>query len=527
MAYKHLYVALLCLLGTAGSASAISEGKATPVSEIRVTMFADMRSSLPGVNRDAFSDDVLVQIIEPLVVHRHDLTIAPMAAERYSISDDLKTYSFVLRQDLVFHNGVPVTAAHFKATWEKMLDPQTGFQCLPFYNGKMGARIENISVDGPYTLTFHLDKPSSVFLEQLAYVQCPVGALHPASWDKDGNWIKPIATGPFKLKEWKKGRYVLLEKHEAYVPRSDTPSGLAGRKEALVDRLRFLIISDQMAAKAALVSGQVDLVMSLAPISALELRHNKRVKVLDSDGLIRRPLLIQTDDPLLSDVRIRRAIAHALDLKTFASIASLDHAGHNPSTLPASSPNHTAVHKKPYTYDPELARSLLKEAGYQGEEITLKTTKVEQAIFDSAMIAEAMLRQAGFNIRVEVLEMASLLGSYFDGDYQIMAFEYSPRFTAFMNYQSMIGDKAANPNRWGDMTARNLLIDASSTDDPAEQQAIYDAIHTRMMDEVPVINLYNAPIVEAISNRIEGYMPWPGSKPRLWNVGIKTAEKAR
>lgn len=489
--------------------------------EIRIAMFGNMRSSEPGVKRDAFTDDVMIQIVEPLVTHRADLSIAPMTAEAYSVSKDLTEYSFTLRAGLTYHNGAPVSAQHAVAVWEKMLAPETGFQCLNFYNGQVGAKVLSVTAPDDRTLTIKLDRPSSVFLEKLAYVQCPIPLLHPDSWDEDGNWIKPISTGPYKLGEWRKGQYVILERHDSYIPRQDAASGLAGRKVPYAKRLNFITISDQMAAKAALNSGQVDILMSLAPITALEMRTSNRANVLDSPGLSRRTILMQTDDPLLSDKRIRQAIAHAIDLKTFAEVATLDLTTPNPSTMPAGDFNYTTTHGRIYDYDLEKSKRLLKEAGYNGEVITLHTTRVEQAFFDIAMIAEAMLKKAGINIEVKVVEMASLLGAYFDGNYQLMAFEYSPRMTAFMNYSSMIGDKKRNPSRWQDAKAQALLNQIATTADPLKRKKLFEDIHRRMMAEAPLVNIYNAPVIDVISKRIEGYKPWIGSKLRMWNVRLK------
>jgi peptide/nickel transport system substrate-binding protein len=391
---------------------------------------------------------------------------------------------------------------------------------LPFYNGKIGAKIVSIKTQGERGIVFKLDQPSSVFLEKLAYIQCPVTVLHPDSWDSAGNWVKPIATGPYKFSEWKKGRYILLKKFGDYVPRQDQASGLAGKKIAHADQIRFMIISDLMATKAALASGQVDLAGSLAPITALDIKHNKRVKAMELAGLTRRAVLIQTDDTLLNDIRIRQAIAYAFDMKTFTKIASLGIATANPSVIPSNTQHHTDLHSKGYPFDLAKSRELLKQANYQGEEIVIKTTRVEQAYFDSAMISEAMLKKAGLNIKIEVMEMAALLGDYFDGNYQLMAFEYTPRMTAFMNYHTLIGDKKTNPNRWGNKQARALLRQVASHSDPEQQQRLYDQIHQLMLREAPVINLYNAPIIDVVSTRLQGYQPWLGSKPRLWNVRI-------
>jgi len=489
--------------------------------EIRVALSDDIRSSQPGVNRNSFADDVLAHAVESLVAHREDLSIAPMAASHYEVSEDLKVYRFTLRDGLKFHNGEDALAKHVKMNWETILDPISGFQCLPFYNGKMGAKVISVETEGDRVVIFKLDRPSSVFLEKLAYIQCPVAILHPDSWNQDGTWNAPIGTGPFKFSEWKKGRYVLLKKFLQYHPRSDSASGLAGRKIAYVDQVRFEVITDLMATKAALISGQIDIANSLAPITALEIRSNARVKAMDKQGLARRVILIQTDDPILSSLKVRQAIAHALDLKTFADVASLGNAAHNPSTLPIHSQYHTDLHSKNYKFNLEKSKRLLREADYQGEKIIIKTTRGEQAFFDSAMIAEAMLKKANINVEVQVMEMASLLGDYFEGNYQLMAFEYTPRFTAFMNYHTLIGDKSVTPSRWGDPLANQLLIEAATYSNPEKLQSIFDKIHTHMMDEVPIINLYNAPIVDVISNRLEGYEPWTGAKPRLWNVKIK------
>ncbi len=486
--------------------------------EVRIAITTDIRSSFPGVNRVSFSDDVLIHVVEPLVSHRGDLSVAPLAAQRFDASDDLREFSFTLRVGLRFLNGDLATAADVVYVWGRVLDPKSGFQCLPFFDGSTGAAIESVTAEDPRTVVIRLDSPSAVFLEQLAYVQCPVAVLHRDSWDEDGNWVNPIGTGPYRFTEWKKGRYVLLQRFESYVPSKGPATGLVGHKNAEVEFLRFLVIPDDMATSAALVSGQLDVVPLVAPVNALELRHNRRVVVMDHEGLSRRTLLLQTDDPLLSDVRIRQALAHALDLPQFADIASLDLAVHNPSVIPRSDAMHTTAHDESWAFDPARSKQLLEEAGYEGEEIVVMTTRSEQAIFDLAMIAEAMWSKAGFNIRVEVLDFGTLLTRYSTGDFQVAAFEFSPRLTAIMNMHTLIGSKESMPARWDDVRAASLLQQASAVANPAERQALLDEIHRLMLVETPVINVYNAPIVDVISSSLEGYQPWAGANPRLWNV---------
>lgn len=488
--------------------------------EVRVAISADIRSSYPGVNRDGYSDDVLTQVVEGLLAYRSDLTIGPMAAASYEVSEDLTEYRFTLRSDMVFHNGERVQAPHIKANWERILDPDTGFQCLPFYDGTIGPKITSVSAPDDHTLVIKWDKPNAVFPEMIAYIPCPVAVLHPDSWDDRGEWIKPIGTGPFKFSEWRAGRYIRLERFDGYVP-SDTPrSGLVGRKEAMIDEVRFEIIPETMAQNSALVSGQIDVVYSAIPVTALEMSRNRRTVVSTTPGLSRRLLLMQTDDPLLSDLRIRQAIGHALDLELFAEIASFGYASGNPSVLPDMSPLYSDAHTQWLEHDVDKARALLREAGYDGEPLHIQTSKTFPELFDLAMVADAMLREVGFNVKVDVMEWGAMISNYSDGSFQMLAFEYSPRISAFMSYNSAVGRKEQFPYIWQNEEAFTLLKSIVSEQDQEQARNRYEKIHQLMMADIPSINIYFVPVTDITRKNIEGYEPWPGMKPRLWNVRV-------
>lgn len=490
-------------------------------SEIRVSISADMRSSYPGVKRDGYSDDVLTQVVEGLLAYRSDLTIGPMAAASYHVSDDLTEYRFELREGMLFHNGDQVRAEHLKFNWDKILEPETGFQCLPFYDGTIGPKIIEVTAPDDLTLIIKWDQPNAVFPEMLADVKCPVAILHPDSWDENGEWVAPIATGPFKLSDWRPGRYILLEKFEEYVASEDPTTGLVGRKEALVDRVRFDVIPETLAQNAALVSGQIDIVYSATPLTAMEMNRNRGMTVETSPGLSRRLLLMQTDDPVLSDPKIRQAIGHALNLDLFAEIASFGSAPSNPSVLPAVNPLYSAAHTQWYEYDPDRARMLLRQTGYNNEPIHIQTSKSFPELFDLAMIADAMLREVGFNVKVDVMEWGAMMSNYSAGSFQVLAFEYSPRITAFMSYNSAVGQKTDFPYIWENEEAFSLLKSAVAERDADKARDIYEQIHLMMVADIPSINIYYVPVTDITGRHVRGYTPWPGMKPRLWNVWME------
>lgn len=507
--------AWLALLASAGYAA---EAEQT----IRVGLTGDMRSSWPGVQRDSNSDDILQHVVESLVAHRGDLEVAPMAAERFELSEDLRSYRFTLRDGLLFHNLEPVRAEHLVFNWRKILDPATGFQCLPFYDGTIGAKVVSVEAEDERTLKIVLDRPNAVFLDMLANVQCPVAVLHPDSWDSEGRWIRPIGTGPFRLARWEKGRYVLLEKFDEYRPREEPASGLAGRKHACVERIRWMSITDLIAANAAVVSGQIDLNYGIAPVSALEMERNESVRVLKQPGAGRQVILIRRSGPLVGDLRIRQAIAHALDLGTLADTATLGMAEANPSVVPAGSRAYSTEHRQWRAHDTARAAELLEEAGYDGQPLTIRTTRSAQLLFDAAMIAQAMLRDAGLNVRVEVMEWSALVAAYFEGDYALMTFEYSPRLTPFLSYLAVVGTGDESSYRWNDAVASELLAKASQEPALERRYRLYEDIHHRMIEQVPLINVYDIPIIDVISERMRGYGTWIGGTPRLWNVCLSS-----
>ena len=111
-----------------------------------VTLSSDIRSTNPGVNRDANTDTVMMHIVEGLVAYREDGTPGLLLAESMEVSDDGLAYVFKLRDGLKFHNGAPVTSAEVVWSWRRYLDPATGWTCLSDFDGTNGNRIARIAI---------------------------------------------------------------------------------------------------------------------------------------------------------------------------------------------------------------------------------------------------------------------------------------------------------------------------------------------------------------------------------------------
>ena len=226
--------------------------------EIRFAEGTDTPTSMPGnQSRNTSTDDILGHVVESLVALKNEMSIGPMLADSWTISPDGTTYTFRLRDGVLFHNGAPVTSAEVKWSFDYLMNPHSGFECRSVFSGQRGVKVLAVRTPDPRTVVFELDHPYALFLTQMANPRCPLAVLHPSSVDAQGHWLKPVATGPYVFSEWRKGQYVRLTPFAQYKPRPEPPDGMAGAKTAYAP-LRFVTIPDAAAQKSALLSGQID-----------------------------------------------------------------------------------------------------------------------------------------------------------------------------------------------------------------------------------------------------------------------------
>jgi peptide/nickel transport system substrate-binding protein len=511
-------VGLVALLATlAATAHANAE------TLLRTRLNADIRSTDPGTNRDANTDGVMAHVVEGLVAFREDTSIGPMLAESWTVSNEGKTYAFRLRQGVKFHNGTVMTVDDVVWSLKRWLDPATQWRCLSEFSANGIARIEQIEAPDAQTVVVRLDQPTALFLPTLARPDCGQTAIvHRDSVGPDGKWIAPIGTGPFKLAAWKRGQYIDLVRFDGYAARSEPRNGYTGAKIAEVDRVRFNIIPDSSAAKAGLLSGSLDAINSLAIPDLEDLKSRPDVQLSITPALGLTGILFQTRDPLLKDVRIRRAIALCLDTTQIVDSVMQGTARPNNSALPIGSPFYGEVQAHGYTQKIAEAKKLLAEAGYHGQPIKLIANKRYSYVFDSAVLVQAMAQAVGINIDIEVLDWAAQLDRYNRGDYQSMSFVYSARLDASLSFEMLTGPKASQPRKvWDNPEAQELLRQSMMIDDPAKRQALFDEMHRRFIEDVPMIVLFNGAELAALRKNVKGYAGWLYPQPRFWGVSIQ------
>ncbi|MCK4964892.1 MAG: peptide ABC transporter substrate-binding protein, partial [Dehalococcoidia bacterium] len=179
----------------------------------------------PALCADAFSAGYIVEIFSGLVTLDRDLNVVEDIAESYEISTDGMTYTFHLREGVIFHDGGGVTASDFKYSIERAANPETGSPVVGAYLGdivgvkeKLGGEADEVSgvrVVDEETLEITIDAPKAYFLAKLTHPTAFVVDEENVASGDDW-WRHPNGTGPFKLEEWRAGRHIVLERNEDF-----------------------------------------------------------------------------------------------------------------------------------------------------------------------------------------------------------------------------------------------------------------------------------------------------------------------
>jgi peptide/nickel transport system substrate-binding protein len=323
------------------------------------------------------------------------------------------------------------------------------------------------------------------------------------------------------LGEWRHNQFVQLKRFPRYAALPGPRDGNVGGKHALVDELRFLIIPDTSAARAALVRGSLDVIDNLYPSELMGIRGRTDLQFQSVPILDCYALLMQTQDPGLRDVRIRTAIALTIDAPALTKAITRGTGSANNSPIPVASPYYHAAEARLRTVDIGKARELLEAGGYDGRTLQLVTSRRDPQMFDAAVVIQAMAARAGINVEIETLDWPAHLSRYTTGHYQLMIESFSARLDPALSFGVFIGDKRQEPRKvWDTPRARELLDEATRIADPAQRQTVFDKLSLDFLAEVPAVVFYNSARLSVVRAAVTGHQNWLSAQPRLWGVGL-------
>ena len=355
---------------------------------------------------------VYSNVSEGLVKIDRNGKIVPALAKSHKISKDGKEYTFVLKKGVKFHDGKPFDAEDVKFTLERLMDAQkTGTAHPEYYKD-----IDSVQAVDSHTIKIRLKNVNSMFLFNLARPDSII--VNKEAVDKLKS--APIGTGPFKFVEWVRGDHVTLAKFENY----------HGKGIPYLEKVIFKFIGDPSAQIASLKAGDIDAIAyDVSPENALLLEKDPKFKVLN--GYTTTKVILSTNNSRkpFTDVRVRRAMAYAIDRSALIKGAMSGYGIPIGSHMDPGNPNYIDL-TSTYPYNPEKAKQLLAEAGYpNGFEAVIKLPERYVYAKRSGEIIADMLSQVGIKLKIELVEWGQWIDRVFkNADFDLTVIGHAEPF---------------------------------------------------------------------------------------------------
>lgn len=427
----------------------------------------------------AIDEVVYANVFEGLTRFADDGTIRPALAESWEIAPDGLSWVFNLRPGVTFHDGLPLTAEDVVFSFDRaMAEDSTNAQKQLF------AGINEVTAIDDVTVEIGLDQPKGSLLTNLAWGDAVI--VSPAS--AESNATKPVGTGPFKFSQWVQGDRVELVRNPDY-----------WGEPAKLDKVTFKFISDPTAAFSAMMAGDIDAFPNYpAPENLAQFEADPRFQVIVGATEGETILAMNNERPPFDDIRVREAVAHAVDRQAIIDGALF---GYGTPIGSHFSPTHPAYEDLTglSAHDPERAKALLAEAGHPDGFRTTLTLPPPAYARRGGEIVAAQLRAVGIDARITNVEWAQWLEQVFKNhDFDM---------TIISHTEPMDIEIYARPDYYfgyDDPVMRALIAGVEATADPAEQAEILRAAQERIAGHFVNAFLFQLPKISVADAQLRG-----------------------
>jgi ABC-type transport system substrate-binding protein len=489
---------LLLIIVLASSACADSGGGST----LNYFFTYDPRSLDPALSTDVPTGEVVALLFDNLTQFDVDAQLTPGLARAWETDASGRKYTFHLRTDAVFHDGRPIRAADVRASLLRSLAPGTGSgRSWPLYPLR-GARafaagqskdVEGISVEDDSTLVLTLEEPLNLFPKLLAM---PVAAIVPTPTRPDFDQ-HPIGSGPWTFVSWSHDDAIVLARNQRYwggAPKSDT--------------LRIRIIPEPLTQAAEYEAGHLSVVE--VPVG-----ETRRWEKTQPDVLQRRPALkdlyvaINTSRGPLKDVRVRRALNHAVDVPTLLNTVFAGRGVRAAGALPPGIVGYDST-RAPYSYDPAEARRLLAAAGHPNG-FSVKLWRTQRA--ELARLAQSIqqnLNEVGIRTEIVERDASSARAAVRNGEADLFLTDWwadypDPENFNYPLFHSRNKGPGGNYAFLADPELDAMIVRARTTTNEAEKQRLAREIDARVFQLAPWIFLWFPVDVWAARPEVRGW----------------------
>ncbi|MCC7271130.1 MAG: ABC transporter substrate-binding protein [Alphaproteobacteria bacterium] len=490
-------------------AATLAAGAAAAQTTLRIGLAEDPDVMDPTTARTFVGRIVFAAVCDKLLDTDKDLNLVPQLATQWKWSDDQKSLTLTLRPNVKFHDGEPMDAAAVKYSLERHLKFPGSRR-----KGEI-SQIKAITVIDPLTVRLDLSVPFAPLIAQLTdragMIVSPKAAE--AMGDKFGS--APVCAGPYRWVERVQQDRIVVERFADYWDKG----------AVAFDRIVYLPITDATVRLANLQSGQIDMVERVAATDVDTVRKNSRLHLAQVTelGYLGITFNIANGDkaktPLARDPRVRQAIAAAIDREALNQVVFEGRFNPGNQWVSPQSPWYAKSVPVPKR-DVAKAKALLQAAGVPNLSFTLNVPSGNENA-QVVQVLQAMLQEAGIDMKLRTLEFATSLQMATKGDFEAYFIGWSGRVDPDGNIWTFVSCEAAqNDSKYCNPELDKWLKEARSTNDRERRMAAYEQAVKVAAQDVPIIYLYHRTWFYGLSGRLQGFRPVPDGLIRIQGLKL-------
>lgn len=518
---KLLCIVLLAVLAGCGN---LDESGTTQLVMARVK---DAVNLDPSHATDGLSLNVSSALMEGLVMFKPgSFDVIPALAQSWTISDGGRRFTFKLRPGAKFSDGTPADAAAVKFNfdrWRLQKDPNHGAFSYAYWVSEFGGfsddpknpgSVKDVIVDSPTQVTFVLPDPSGTFLRNVAMQSFLIGSPTAIKADPKLFEQHPIGSGPYLLREWLRDDHITLDANPSY----DGPL-----KKPAIKTVVIRDIPDQATSVLSIEKGELAMLSDPRPDDAAMLGAEKAITIVNQPSNNLAYLAMNVEKKPFDDVRVRRAVAMALDLP------SIVHALYGPGTTLGDNwtpPGMLGENKtiKIWKHDVAAAKALLAQAGFPHGFTTqlYLPTSPRPYMPDPQRLGEAIqanLKEAGITAVLEPFEFGVFLAKVQNGEHPMCLIGWSGDngdpdnfYYPLLDQDSAVKPFAQNYALWRDPAFHKLMLAGQRSVIESDRRKIYEQAAQLVHDQVPAISLLHTPVAIALRTSVHGFVPSPDTE---------------
>jgi len=466
---------------------------------------ADAKSLDPHATNDQPSSRVSKQIYNTLVESTVDMELVPGLASDWKQVDDT-TWEFDIRKGVKFHNGEELKASDVKFSLERMLVSKKVAHIVE--------AIESVEVVDDYKVVIKTKEPFGPLLAHLSHTAASIVNEKAVTEAGENYGQNPVGTGPFKFVSWEAGDKITLERFDDYY-----------KGAAKVKTVVFRNITEGTNRTIGLETGELDIAYEIEPIDKDRVANHEKLQLIEGPSLSMNYIGFNNQKEPFNNEKVRKAINYAIDADEIITAVE------NGAAQKANSPIGPRVFAhndsiEPYGYDPEKAKELLKEAGYENGFKTTIWTNDNPVRMQIAQIVQSKLKDIGIEVTIEPLEWGSYLERTANGEHDMYILGWvtvtaDPDYGLYALYHSSQHGGAGNRTFYTNEEVNKLLEEGRTAIDAEKRAEAYKKAQEIIVNDAPDVLLYYKTQNVGAQKSVKGFELHPAGHHSVYGVSFE------